>query len=83
MLMELLPLALMTVLALLIIHALIDCARTPAARIRHVPRALWLLFMLCAPVLGSLAWTYWGKDEDGSRAGRASAPVARAKAANI
>lgn len=53
--------ALCLLLVVLCIHALIDCARTPSERIQHVPRVIWLLFMLFAPVLGALAWTYLGK----------------------
>lgn len=52
---------LFALLALMYVHSLVECARTPSARIRCLPKPLWLLFMLWAPVLGSLAWTYFGK----------------------
>ncbi|WP_406008035.1 PLD nuclease N-terminal domain-containing protein [Streptomyces sp. NBC_00637] len=52
------PMVLVTVLCL---GALLDCVRTPAERVRHVPKALWLFFMLGAPIVGGLAWIYLGK----------------------
>lgn len=79
--MELLVPVLMVVLASLIMYALFDCARTPAARIRHVPRALWLLIMLSAPILGSLAWTYWGKHPADDPSGSPDLPNSPARSA--
>ncbi|WP_327316234.1 PLD nuclease N-terminal domain-containing protein [Streptomyces sp. NBC_01235] len=47
--------------AVLCVGAFLDCVRTPGERVRHVPKPLWLLFMLSAPIVGGLAWTYLGK----------------------
>ncbi|WP_078947745.1 PLDc N-terminal domain-containing protein [Streptomyces griseus] len=61
MLMTLLVVVLAGIVALLWWGVLIDCARTPEEQIRFVPKLLWLLFLLHAPVIGGLAWTYLGK----------------------
>lgn len=52
---------LVTLLIVFVVAALLDCARTPAERVRYVPRWLWLLFMLHTPVFGALVWNYAGK----------------------
>ncbi|AWT41513.1 MULTISPECIES: PLDc N-terminal domain-containing protein [Streptomyces] len=52
---------LFALVAVMYVHSLIDCVRTPSARVRCLPKPLWLLFMLWAPILGSLTWTYFGK----------------------
>ncbi|MEV1062900.1 PLD nuclease N-terminal domain-containing protein [Streptomyces sp. NPDC050263] len=57
-----LPLAaLMLLAALLILSAMVDCIRTPAEQVRYVPKLLWVLFLLHAPVIGGLVWLYLGK----------------------
>ncbi|WP_307164190.1 PLDc N-terminal domain-containing protein [Streptomyces rishiriensis] len=58
---EPLAVAPMVLVALLYLWAMIDCVRTPTERVRYAPKALWLLFMLSAPLVGGLAWTYLGK----------------------
>ncbi|MDH6219022.1 PLDc N-terminal domain-containing protein [Streptomyces pseudovenezuelae] len=45
----------------LCLHALVDCVRTPTERVRHLPKAVWLLLVLAAPVLGGIAWRNLGK----------------------
>lgn len=56
----------------LCLHALVDCARTPDSRVRHLPKPVWLLLMLMAPVLGGIAWRNLGK-----RPARPSGPPAQ------
>ncbi|MFJ9021649.1 PLD nuclease N-terminal domain-containing protein [Streptomyces sp. NPDC102259] len=60
-LLEPLTVAPMVLVAVLCLGALLDCVRTPGERVRHVPKLLWLCFMLSAPVVGGLAWIYLGK----------------------
>lgn len=45
----------------LCLHALVDCVRTRSSRVRHLPKVVWLLLMLMAPVLGGIAWRNLGK----------------------
>ncbi|MDC2954905.1 MULTISPECIES: PLDc N-terminal domain-containing protein [Streptomyces] len=52
--------ALYAVVVALTLHALLDCVRTPSSRVRFLPKTLWVLFLLSAPVLGGLAWRYLG-----------------------
>jgi len=49
------------VVVLLCLHALVDCVRTPTSRVRHLPKPVWLLLVLMAPVLGGIAWRNLGK----------------------
>ncbi|MFF3208150.1 MULTISPECIES: PLD nuclease N-terminal domain-containing protein [unclassified Streptomyces] len=60
-LLEPLTIAPMVLVTLLCVGALLDCVRTPAERVRYVPKPLWLLFLLSAPVVGGLAWLHLGK----------------------
>ncbi|MFF4114040.1 PLDc N-terminal domain-containing protein [Streptomyces sp. NPDC001714] len=52
---------LITLLIVLVVAALLDCVRTPSERVRYVPKWLWVLFLLHAPVFGALVWNYAGK----------------------
>ncbi|MEU7660811.1 PLDc N-terminal domain-containing protein [Streptomyces lincolnensis] len=63
-------LGLVAVIGVLYVQTLLDCVRTPAAQVRYVPKLLWLLFLLHAPILGALIWTYFGKRPE--RAGEVS-----------
>ncbi|MFF5186535.1 hypothetical protein ACFY30_22670 [Streptomyces sp. NPDC000345] len=57
-----LPTAAVIVLAGVIwLWALLDCARTPADRVRFVPKLLWLLFLLNGSVVAAVVWAYLGK----------------------
>jgi hypothetical protein len=42
------------------LYALLDCVRTPRERVRG-RKLLWMLFLLMAPPLSSLAWIAWAK----------------------
>ncbi|MEU4091269.1 PLD nuclease N-terminal domain-containing protein [Streptomyces sp. NPDC026673] len=53
--------AIYVVVAALYVHALVDCVRTPAARVRMLPKAGWLVIMILFPVLGAIAWRSLGK----------------------
>ncbi|GAA3768866.1 hypothetical protein GCM10022403_000580 [Streptomyces coacervatus] len=53
--------ALYALVVVLCLHAFVDCVRTPAARVRHLPKPVWLLLMWMAPVLGGIAWRNLGK----------------------
>ncbi|MET9122825.1 PLDc N-terminal domain-containing protein [Streptomyces sp. NPDC004528] len=53
--------AIYATVAALYVHALVDCLRTPAARIRLLPKAGWLAVMVLFPVLGAIGWRNLGK----------------------
>ncbi|MFI9170455.1 PLDc N-terminal domain-containing protein [Streptomyces lincolnensis] len=61
MMMGTLTMGLVAAVVALSLWALIDCVRTPAERVRFVPKLLWVLFLLHTPVFGGLVWTYYGK----------------------
>jgi len=53
----------------LAIYTSIDCARTDNARVRGLPKPLWLLVVLLLPVAGPLAWILLGKAPGGGGGG--------------
>lgn len=42
--------------AALYVCALVDCIRTPPARIRMLPKVSWLVILVLCPVLGAIGW---------------------------
>ncbi|WP_310433734.1 PLD nuclease N-terminal domain-containing protein [Streptomyces sp. 3330] len=71
------PMVLVTVLCA---AALLDCVRTAGERVRYVPKPLWLLFMLSAPVVGGLAWVYVGKRPEPRESPETRRPETRRRA---
>lgn len=53
--------AIYAIIAVLYIYALVECIRTPEARIRILPKAGWLVIMVLTPLLGAIAWRNLGK----------------------
>ncbi|MBT2229526.1 PLDc N-terminal domain-containing protein [Nonomuraea sp. NEAU-A123] len=53
--------AIYLVVAALYVYALVDCIRTPAARIRMLPKVGWLIIMVLFPILGAIGWRNLGK----------------------
>ncbi|MGW2827376.1 hypothetical protein ACWC24_41355 [Streptomyces sp. NPDC001443] len=70
--MDLPALALIALAAAVSLWPLIDCVRTPADRVRFVPKALWVLFLLNGSLFAALVWFYIGKK---STADDAQGPV--------
>jgi hypothetical protein len=58
---SLLVYAIYLIVAALYVYALVDCVRTPAARIRMLPKVGWLVIMVLFPVLGAIGWRKLGK----------------------
>lgn len=44
------------------IFAVVNCALTPDARVRGMPKALWLIAILIFPLIGSVLWLAVGRD---------------------
>ncbi|MFD5569538.1 PLDc N-terminal domain-containing protein [Streptomyces cadmiisoli] len=53
--------AIYVIIAALYVYALLDCIRTPAVRIRMLPKVGWLLIVVLVPVLGAIGWQNLGK----------------------
>ncbi|MET7308810.1 PLDc N-terminal domain-containing protein [Streptomyces sp. NPDC005571] len=53
--------AIYVIVAALYVYALVDCIRTPAARIRMLPKVGWLVIMGLFPILGAIGWRNLGK----------------------
>ncbi|MFJ2814853.1 PLDc N-terminal domain-containing protein [Streptomyces sp. NPDC087294] len=53
--------ALYAAVVVLCVYAFVDCVRTPGARVRHLPKVVWLVVLIAAPVLGGIAWMNLGK----------------------
>lgn len=44
------------------IFAVVNCALIPDARVRGVPKALWLIVILIFPLIGSVLWLAVGRE---------------------
>jgi Phospholipase_D-nuclease N-terminal len=65
------------VLALgLTIYAVLDCARTPDAEIKYLPKVLWLIVVLLIWVVGPVLWLLSGRDRGVAEYGQRSRPLA-------
>ncbi|WP_329536194.1 PLDc N-terminal domain-containing protein [Streptomyces sp. NBC_01450] len=53
---SLLVYAIYLIVAALYVYALVDCLRTPPARIRMLPKVSWLVILVLCPVLGAIGW---------------------------
>ena len=53
--------AMYALVAALWVYALVDCIRTPQARIRILPKVSWLVILVLCPVLGAIGWRNLGK----------------------
>jgi hypothetical protein len=47
----------------LTVYAVVDCIQTDDARVRNLPKLLWMLLILVFPIVGSLAWFIAGRPE--------------------
>ncbi len=52
----------------LAVYALVDWSRTDAARVRLLPKLLWLLVIVLVALFGPLAWLLVGRDRGAGRA---------------
>lgn len=44
------------------VWAIVDCAQTPAAAVRGIPRALWVVVIAFMPIAGPLLWLTVGRN---------------------
>ncbi|WP_375400780.1 PLD nuclease N-terminal domain-containing protein [uncultured Amnibacterium sp.] len=44
------------------IFAVVNCALMPDARVRGIPKALWLIAILIFPLIGSVLWLAVGRE---------------------
>lgn len=58
--MPLLAYAIYATVGALYVYALVDCLRTPAARMRILPKAGWVVVMFLFPIAGAMAWRNLG-----------------------
>ena len=52
---------------MLTIYCVVELAQTKGARVRAMPRWLWLFVVICVPVVGPLAWLFSGRPSSRSR----------------
>jgi hypothetical protein len=58
------------------IYAIANCILTPPSEVRGVPKAVWLIFIVLLPLLGSVLWLGVGRDR-ASRPARMPRPEYR------
>ena len=46
---------------MLTIYCIVELAQTKGARVRAMPRWLWLFVVICVPVIGPFAWLLAGR----------------------
>ena len=47
--------------ALLMIYCVVEVAQAPTYGVRRMPRWLWATIVICLPLLGALAWLFFGR----------------------
>ena len=60
--MERLELVFAVLVLIVEVFALINCVLTPDGEVKHVPKALWILFIIVFPLLGGVLWLAVGRD---------------------
>ncbi len=56
------------------IYALVDCLRSPANEVKALPKPLWIVLILFAPLLGGIAYLVFGRGGTTSGPGGARRP---------
>lgn len=58
------------------VYAIVDCLVTDNARVRALPKPLWVLVIILLTPIGGILWLALGKDRSGGRGGsqRQTAP---------
>ena len=71
----------------LAVYCVLDCATTPAERVLLLPKPVWLVLCILAPVVGGLSWLLLGRPRAVPATGTPGVPAeydrpGRARAAN-
>ncbi|HEY0118763.1 MAG TPA: PLD nuclease N-terminal domain-containing protein [Cellulomonas sp.] len=56
----------------LLVYCLVDAAQAESARVRLLPKAVWILLIVVFPFGGSIMWFVWGRPVAGAGRGRPS-----------
>ncbi|WP_100342961.1 PLD nuclease N-terminal domain-containing protein [Compostimonas suwonensis] len=65
---------LVLVAAAFIIYAVVDCVMLDRARVRGLPRGVWILIILLLPVIGGILWFFVGRGRKSQLRARSIAP---------
>ena len=49
------------IVALLMIYCVVEVAQAPPYAVRKMPRWLWATIVICVPLIGALAWLFFGR----------------------
>jgi hypothetical protein len=49
------------IVALLMIYCVVEVAQAQPYAVRRMPRWLWATVVICVPLLGALAWLFFGR----------------------
>ncbi len=61
----------------LLVYCLVDVVQADAARVRALPKPLWLLLVVLVPFLGPITWLLAGRPAGTQTRGRASSGARR------
>ncbi|MCU1635134.1 MAG: rane protein [Cryobacterium sp.] len=64
------------VVVILTVYTLVDCAMFDRARVRGLPRWVWIFVIVLVPVIGPLLWLIVGRGRRGSTSSRVSRSLA-------
>lgn len=64
----------LVIVVMLMIFCVVDIAMSGQYKVRVMPRWLWLAAVICLPLVGSLAWLFFGRPRTAPQKKRPSAP---------
>jgi uncharacterized membrane protein YgcG len=60
----------------LVVYCVIDCAQTPTAQVRGLPKPLWLVLIVLTTIIGSVGWLLGGRPQQPTRGRGGAVPDA-------
>ncbi len=64
----------LVIVVMLMIYCVVDIAMSARYQVRIMPRWLWLAAVICLPLVGSLAWFFFGRPRTTPPKQRPTAP---------
>lgn len=49
------------IIGLLMIYCVVEVAQAPPRAVRAMPKWMWAVAVICAPLIGSVCWLIWGR----------------------
>ena len=49
------------IIAMLMIYCVVEVAQSPGNAVRHMPKWMWAVVVICLPLVGSVLWLLLGR----------------------